>query len=391
MANEEQLLANERNDTTLKARHLNTGLPKPNIVRIEVLDGNARLKYLGTLQRFSDTQFRSKLYDNLVKREDSIFFGFIKHGSKQDMSFSTRWEDLDGSGGLLGGIKNTLGVGGLVEGIENAGQALTGISATATGSSSLKKYSRSTLEDFNVECVWYLPEQLSLCTRSLQILAKMAYPRQVPEGGLQQNLPAILNYVSGLAADAVEGDGSLADWLKSSGANILKFASETSPTVLENFDTLNRLFGRNLTFDPLPVRVSVGQYVDIEPLVINKVNIDFSKETFVHNSGRHLPITCSVNISFEFWLRPAPNKQFASLLGRELFGETDSEKFQKDAKALSEVDIRNALEEIRRQGGTISLEDIGRRAEEARRNRRRFNVRATGEILPDNFGRNTNS
>jgi len=89
-------------------------------------------------------------------------------------------------------------------------------------------------------------------------------------------------------------------------------------------DKLNKvatdIFGKNLTFDPLPVRVSVGQYVDIEPLVITEARTEFSSETFISSNGRHLPIFCTVTIDFDFWMMPAPNAEFLSILGEEMFG-----------------------------------------------------------------------
>ena len=59
---------NERlkNAQTLRNRGLSSGIPKPNIVRIELLDGIARQRYLGGLQRSGDS-LRTNLYDNLTE------------------------------------------------------------------------------------------------------------------------------------------------------------------------------------------------------------------------------------------------------------------------------------------------------------------------------------
>jgi len=92
--------------------------------------------------------------------------------------------------------------------------------------------------------------------------------------------------------------------------------------VRKAINLVNRLFGRNLTFDPLPVRVNIGQYVDAEPLVIDGFDVSFSKETFVSKTGRHIPITCSVQIKLSFWLRPSPKLGFMSILGEEMYGES---------------------------------------------------------------------
>ena len=100
------------------------------------------------------------------------------------------------------------------------------------------------------------------------------------------------------------------------------FVSETVTNAVKVLKKGNQYFGRELTFDPLPVRVSLGQYMDLEPLVITNMKVDFSKETFINKEGRHVPVTCSVAISFKFWMNPAPNLHFVSLLGHEMFGKT---------------------------------------------------------------------
>jgi len=336
-----------------KNRGLSSNIPKPNIVRIEVLDGNARRRYLGTLQRQGD-QLRSNLYDELTARSDRVFFGFLRNGGNQDFGFTNKWKNQPGSGNLLGGIKKLASgiapnLTETVVNVANVAADLTGTNATSTGSSSLKKYEELVLDDFNVECSWYLPEQYNLCITSLQILARMGYPRQAPSKVLEAELPSILESMFNdfsKANDAQTSTQTTADGnnpqVKASptasyGSLLGQLAIKGGQTAINGMTTFNRFFGRNLTFDPLPVRVNVGQYIDIEPLVITKIKFNFSKETFVQSAtGRHLPILCSVNINFEYWLKPAPEMEFTSLLGRELFGQD----FSKQHKALQEAQAK---------------------------------------------------
>ena len=73
----------ETSSRNLAARKLRTVVPKPNIVRIEALDGDARSRYLGGISRWADRQIRNKVYDTVKKAEDSVFYGFIKNGGTQ--------------------------------------------------------------------------------------------------------------------------------------------------------------------------------------------------------------------------------------------------------------------------------------------------------------------
>jgi hypothetical protein len=72
-------------------------------------------------------------------------------------------------------------------------------------------------------------------------------------------------------------------------------------------------------FDPIPVKVSVGNFMELEPLIINDVGVSFSKETFINKDGLHLPIYVEADISLSFWLTPTPNVPFLKLFGSEVF------------------------------------------------------------------------
>jgi hypothetical protein len=64
----------------------------------------------------------------------------------------------------------------------------------------------------------------------------------------------------------------------------------------------------------------VGNYIDLEPLVIDDVSVSFSKENFRADDGYDYPLTVDVTIAFSFWLTPAPKLEFMKFLGQEMFG-----------------------------------------------------------------------
>jgi hypothetical protein len=333
-------------------RNLSTGIPKPNIVRIEVLDGNARQRYLGTLQIKGD-KLKQNLYDKIAGRGDSVFFGFMRHVSDQTFGIDATWTTTGGSGNILTGMKKMVAgaTGGIItEGemdtVSNMMRSLTGLSAQSTGSSSLQQFSDIKLSNFSIDCGWYLPEQFNLCAKSLKVLTRMIYPRQVDEKKFAEMVgPIVVDQVK-QGAQIIKETGKSALIMGKALIGLDEGPSQEKPaspevntnvtthvnqeitkTVAkavnvgaEAFNKFNDFFGRNLTFDPLPVRLTIGQYVDIEPLVIDNIKIGFSKETFVSDSGRHIPITCNVSIQFQFWLKPAPKLEFMALLGQEMFG-----------------------------------------------------------------------
>lgn len=311
-------------------RGLQSTIPKPNILRIEVLDGISRQRYLGGLQAGADSLVKDELYTRQVKDEDTVFYGFIQNSTEQGYGLSATWDTAATGGGVLGTAKaainataSKLGVADPEKTAESVGsllQDLTGINAKVTGSSSLKRYSNSSLtQDFTVKCGWYLPEQFDLCLHSLRILHKMIYPRKVDDKNLTEDLTKILGTAQKTATTTV---GKIAESSVNIFSTILGSTFNTLPVdVIAAFVEVNKFFGRELTFDPLPVRVCVGQYMDLEPLVITNMAVSFSKETYINKEARHVPITCFVILKFNFWMNPAPDLHFLSLFGHEMFGD----------------------------------------------------------------------
>lgn len=326
------------NDGKMKT-HLSTNLPKPNILRVEVLDGNARQRYLQSIQRVGD-RIRNSTYQQISKPGERVFYGFMTSGGETGFDLNVDWSDKAASGTLLGELKGIAGVipgvgdvvGGVSDAIEGIGDiagSILGINATTTGSGTVKDFAGVSLRDYHIKCGWYLPEQYDLCTKSLKTIYRMAYPKQLGSERLADITEAIANGVNeelGRQAAQNEGVKNVFVSAAQSAAEVTATATKTSAPLVQAIGNIREAFGANYTFNPLPVRVSVGQHMDIEPLVITGVNTSFSKETFINYSGskndkgRHLPIFVYTTISFKYWLNPAPNLEFTSLLGEELFG-----------------------------------------------------------------------
>ena len=346
--------APERN---LEQRGLRTKAPKPNIIRIEVLDGSARERYLGGLQKFGDRNIKQALYQSFVPPTESVFYGFLKNQGEQTISLQAGWGKSGGTGGLLGDIKNIASQNEIASKVINAGENLekiaksvTGLDANLTGSSSLKRIDSIEVGGFSVTCGWYLPEQLKLAIASLRIITRMVYPRQVADSLLEQFVGDSVR--SSVGSKKQVDDASTE---ASSGANVTP-PTPTDPTQqnLERtniagtvlggaaelgvglYNSFNSLVGRNLTLDQFPVRVSIGHYIYIEPMVIDKLEINFSKEQWIAPNGRHLPIFCEVSIVVTSWLSPAPKLEFMQLLGNEMFGLSSHQQ-----AVISEINASN--------------------------------------------------
>ena len=333
----------DNKDRDLTTRGLRTKAPKPNIIRIELLDGDSRERYLGTIQRGIDRVIKQPLYSRFGS-DESVFYGFLKNSGNQTIGISSEWSKTGGVKGLLGDIKGGLekfadakessvskfisgatvsGINAL-DNIDKVAKSLSALDANITGNSTIKQINGVDISGFEVDCGWYLPEQLNLATTSLKVLSKMAYPTKVPS---ENTTKAINDWVDNLSKDNVDdnqnNDNQNDKPSPSLFTNIKDSISDGSIGFTQLYSGFNDLVGRNLTLDPLPVRVNIGHYIDIEPMVITSMKVTFSREQFVDPNGRHLPIFCSVNISFTSWMTPSPDLEFMQLLGKEMFGPND--------------------------------------------------------------------
>lgn len=325
-------------------RGLSSNLPRANILRIEVLDGIAREKFLAGIQRVTDQTVRQPVYEKMAAKGDSVFYGFLSDGSTAFTSTAT-WNDTESSGAVLGGIKKlgeklTKGASSdMLAGIDSIDKfigKLTGINSSATGSGTIREFQSVGLSDFSLKCSWYLPEQYALCTKSLKTLYRMAYPRKLAVQDVSESIQSIVqgvsedkefNELSSIQLTSSENENTEVQTPASAGDNnsesnfLADLAVKGAGNAYESYMKLKSYFGANYTFNPLPVRVSVGHHMDIEPLVITSVATEFSEETFILPvSHRHIPIFATTTITFQYWLNPSPELQFVDLLGEPIYG-----------------------------------------------------------------------
>jgi hypothetical protein len=332
------------NDRDFFDRGLSPNLPRANILRIEVLDGIAREKFLAGIQRITDQTVRQPVYEKMAAKGDSVFYGFLSDGSTAFTSTAI-WNDTEASGAVLGGIKKlgeklTKGASSdILAGIDSIDKfigKLTGINSSATGSGTIREFQSVGLSDFSLKCSWYLPEQYALCTKSLKTLYRMAYPRKLAVQDVSESIQSIVqgvsedkefNELSSIQLTSSENENTEVQKPASAGDNnsesnfLADLAVKGAGNAYESYMKLKSFFGANYTFNPLPVRVSVGHHMDIEPLVITSVATEFSEETFILPvSHRHIPIFATTTITFQYWLNPSPELQFVDLLGEPIYG-----------------------------------------------------------------------
>lgn len=335
-------------------RGLSDNIPRPNIVRIETLDGAARSRYLTGIYTGTN-QLRDDIHQSVVPDAEKKFYGFLSPNADFSFNMTGSWEGSALGGMAIGGIKKVADIvdaGKAVSSIFDAGQtayeiasSLTQMNSTSTGSSTMQDFKNVSLDQFAVSCVWYIPEQEKIAQTSLRIIYRMLYPRQLNADSAAYMLgKATSNVINAAGEAAVTSASKLTasdnEHLKSnvskpaspeggSDAGVLSGAISTVAGVsgsmvsggVQAINAVGTFFGYNTTMNPLPVRVSIGQYIDVEPLVITGIETKFSRETFIsENTGRHLPLFAYTTIHFKYWLNPAPNLQFANILGTELFG-----------------------------------------------------------------------
>lgn len=322
-------MANDIDNFTKNARSIKN-LPKANVVRISVLSSAERQRYLGTIDAAIDATVKREIYSTIYA-EDPVFYGILNADESIGVSMSPSWSQGNGgSAGTIGGMVRDLAastkLGQTVGAAGDIMRAMTGISGSTTGSSTMSTFGGVKLSQFKVGCTWYLPEQYTFCMHSLRNISRMAYPVQVPDEMLSNALGAVVNNVVASVGDAEKAEAKRNGEDASDDSLVAPALKSAGETMLKGVQFANDLLGRNLALDPIPVRCSVGHYIDLEPLVINGLEIKFSSDTFLHETGMHIPVTCSVDISMDFWMTPAPKLEFMKLVGQEMFGEGMSYK-----------------------------------------------------------------
>lgn len=343
---------------------LSSLLPRPNIVRIEVLDGNSRDRFLKSQTTTGDgtniysitNEMRKSTIGSVYtgnRANEKVFYGFLDPKTDSTFNLTSEWSDSSMGGDIGGAIKkviaNAPGIGDVVTTGINIGSSFNeianrtlGLNTTATGAATMQEFKGVKTSEFKVSCVWYLPEQEKLANFSLKVLYRMLYPTQIAQDKVGKMVgDAVSNIVDkskeiaqnvvkeGLTTAGRDGLASLIPPAAPANADdnnppstVAAVTGKAASAVSGVTTAVNNFFGQNTTINPLPVRVCIGHHIDLEPLVIKGVDTKFSKETFISEiNGRHLPLFAYTTINFGFWLTPTPNMEFVSLLGEEIFGD----------------------------------------------------------------------
>ena len=101
--------------------------------------------------------------------------------------------------------------------------------------------------------------------------------------------------------------------------NLVDGMNEVITKVLDAYRQGSTFMGANFVLVPNPVRVTIGNVLDVEPMVIDSVNIIPSEELFINSIGASIPVTMKVRVSLSQWMTPGPNHDFIHLIGDNLF------------------------------------------------------------------------
>lgn len=334
-------------DTAYHSSHL----PLPNVVRIEVLSPAAKARYLGKFHSMMDG-FRQKLTESMMPPDaNKPFYAFFDPVENGDIGFdvASTW-DTTQNAGLNAGVAlvkklPVIGdtVGGIAEkgaSIFNQGARFMGFNNDSTGSCTMKEFTKAEFTfNKNIRCSWYMPEQEDMARVSLSRLIRMAYVRNFDMDKrnnfgtkLAEALKTISKQISavnqaGEGTSSMVGDavGGVVDkgisWASNKAAGLIDsgIVNKVITGAARTGISLNEFFGGSLTVNPLPVRLTMGHQLDIEPLVITNIKISGSHEQFMTTDGSNIPLFVNVDITFSMWMIPDPNKGFVQYLGDDIF------------------------------------------------------------------------
>jgi hypothetical protein len=375
--------------TREKGNILKANAPRPNIVRIEVLDFDTQNEYLGLGDAIAGTTkqtFQASREPNRALGE-GIFYGFLKSGGDLSIAYGAEWKPNANGSGLLGAfqaVANTIvppdgKIQTIVGASRNLLHDLTGVSMTTTGGSSLKSFTAMTMQGFVIECGWYMPEQEIECIGQLRQLMLMSYPAAATKDKVTAGVTDVINSIITATTDVVADPSGIAGLGSVPGFANIKSPLTPDPksdlaglgtkgtmaTVISfgvnAVGTIGEIFGAAYTYDPRPVRLCIGHYADILPLVIANVSISMSKEQFVGGGGRHLPLFCTVKINFDWWLTPHPHREFMGIFGNEFFGtestiqndEQLADAIAKEARAANVAAARGVADQDYKSGKAL--------------------------------------
>lgn len=302
---------------------LSSAVPKPNVVRIEVLPAYVRRKYLGSVYGAFD-RIRSAMINGNAGPDTFLpFYGILSGTSNPSMELRAEWQKVNkgGFGGLVDMLKTTtelrpFGIGTIaIPGLDRSASQLVGdvgnaanigdrmlqmagLDSNSTGTSTVKNFKSA---DFTITIPitvkWYMPEQEIQCAIGIRRLMRMAYLRDA-KGGSDKSILGVVN-------DAVK-----------------TMTKNNDMGVVGDFiANPEEAFGTHYSLIPLPVRVSIGHTIDVQPMVITDVKIECSDEQFISTiCGAHLPVNVTATITVDKWMNVAPSQEWLSMLGIEQFG-----------------------------------------------------------------------
>lgn len=322
-------------------RHYHSAsLPLPNVVRIEILSPLAKARYLGQFHSMMEG-FRQQLANSIMTPDATLpFYGFFDPDENGDIGFdlNANWEQ--DSSNMLNTIaqktKGMPGIGWVADKISKASNMANtlvqkmGLDNSSTGSCTMKTFSKASFA-FNktIKCSWYMPEQEAQARVSITRLMKMAYVRNFDLNArtdyskkIAEAFRAMTQQIESFATpdDTMGGvaAGTLSD-VAHMAAGLTEALGGGIDTLVSGAIGLNEFFGGSLTVAPMPVRLTMGHILDIEPLVITGLKVSGSKEQFMTTDGTNIPLFVNAEITFDMWMLPDPNKGFVRWLGDDVF------------------------------------------------------------------------
>ena len=326
-------------------RHYHSAsLPLPNVVRIEVLSPLAKARYLGQFHSMMEG-FRQQLANSIMTPDATQpFYGFFDPEANGDIGFdiNANWEQ--DSSGLLNSMANKMSnlpvvgrlagkAAGAIAKVSNVANTLVttmGMDNTSTGSCTMKSFSKASFA-FNksIKCSWYMPEQEAQARVSITRLMKMAYVRNFDLNARSDYSKKIAEAFRAMTQQ-MESFNMPEDSASGFAGSVMSDVAHLAAGVTESFggsiDTLisgaigiNEFFGGSLTVAPMPLRLTLGHILDIEPVVITGIKVSGSKEQFMTTDGTNIPLFVNADINFDMWMIPDPNKGFVRWLGDDVF------------------------------------------------------------------------
>lgn len=351
--------------------------PLPNVVRIETLTED-ELKYYTSI--FGDAALTVQNKIRTSFRQDPLtFYGFMQN-DQLTVSYNSSWESgkmksifdivTKGNDGgktdkltknISGKITNA--ISGVATSIYRAVTVLgskVGLNPAVTGNATKKYMNGFSATVPSVSCGWYLPQQLQQAVLGLLNLHNMIYP-QSPNFNAEES-QALTEQVGNVIRDIAGGDFSDAgrgfidigevqlDNIRDLSNSLIDVAlNSDNPSAIDNVQTqistastfASDVFGLDISIEPRPVKLSIGNKATFEPLILNSMTIKMSKESFLKDFNGKLkliPQFITVDLGFDYWMLPTARKNKTKFMGLNMFS-VDKNGTRRTASALDFNDV----------------------------------------------------